>query len=245
MRAIRLYVPQSLSLLQELKLTEEPLHYALNVLRINKNSTLNLFNGDGNEYACEITQLTKKSLEVKITAQQQVTNNPPIAIDLYLGISKSSHMDYAIQKTVEAGVSNIYPVITERSVAKLSNKSAKNKVAHWEKIIISACEQCGRAELPELHAFQELTDIPTLNSNEIGFLLDAKAEQSLKSFAGENFNSIKLIIGAEGGLSVSEISSLRKKNYHAITLGPRILRTETAALSAVICAQLYWGDLAQ
>lgn len=245
MRAIRLFVDQPLSALQEINLTEETLHYALNVLRLNKNSTLSIFNGDGNEYTCEILNLNKKELEVRITAQKIVVTESTLTIDLYLAISKSSHMDYAIQKTVEAGVANIYPILTERSVTKLSDKSINNKNNHWKKIITSACEQCGRTIVPKLHSIQNLTEISQLNSNEFGFLLDANAKQSFKNFSDRNFDSVKFIIGAEGGLSTAEIKLMEVKAYQGITLGPRILRTETAALSAVVCAQLLWGDLAK
>ncbi len=245
MRANRLYVQQDLTLLQELKLTGETLHYALNVLRLNKNSSLILFNGDGNEYLCEVISLNKKFLHVKIIEQKNVANASSLEVDIYLGISKSSHMDYAIQKTVEAGVKNIFPVMTDRSVTKPSSKSLTNKNNHWQKIVISACEQCGRTELPTLHTVQDITDITTLNANEVGFLLDSKADQSLSEFTGEKLNTVKFVIGAEGGLSNTEIKSIKEKGFQAITLGPRILRTETAAVSAVICAQLLWGDLAQ
>ena len=244
MRAIRLYVNQPLSLRQELTLAGQTLHYALNVLRINKNSRLSIFNGNGYEYSCEIITLNKKLLELRISEQKQAISKSVLDINLYLGISKSSHMDYAIQKTVEAGVKNIYPVMTERTVARLSDKSITNKNKHWGKIIINACEQCGRTELPTLHAIQNLTDIRSMKTNEIGFLLDSNAKQNLKEFIDEKYTSVTLIIGAEGGLSIAEIKSMKEKGYQAITLGPRILRTETAALSAVACVQLLWGDLA-
>ena len=243
MRVIRLYVNQGLALNNEFNLDDATRHHAMNVLRLNKNSSLILFNGDGYDYPCEILAFNKKAVDVKVTGQIDAVKESPLATNLLLAVSKSSHMDYAIQKTVEAGVSDIYPVVSERTVTKLSTKSKANKHQHWQRIIISACEQCGRATLPALHEVTDLTCLKNLRSNERGFVLDANSNQTLSKFSQEILQSVWLLVGPEGGLTRPEINLAQTKGYQFVAFGPRVLRTETATLSVVICAQLLWGDL--
>lgn len=245
MRIVRLYVDQCLTLHDEIRLDEATRHRALNVLRLNKNSSLALFNGNGHDYACDILALNKKDITVKITSQKELTNEPALTTHLVLGISKSSHMDYAIQKTVEAGVTNIYPLISERTTTRPSPESDINKRRHWQRIIISACEQCGRATLPALHETIGLPHLKNVASGERGFILDTEANETLVEFSHETFTSVWLLVGPEGGLTRSEFNEAQQKGYRAITLGPRIMRTETAALSVIVCVQLLWGDLSK
>ncbi len=244
MRVIRLYVNQSLTLSNELQLDDTTRHHAINVLRLNKNSSLTLFNGDGYDYPCEILAFNKKAVEVKVIDHIKAIKESPLVTNLLLGISKSSHMDYAIQKSVEAGVTNIYPIATERTVTKFSAKSKSNKYQHWQRIIISACEQCGRATLPVLHDTTDLSYLKNLENDERGFVLDANSNYPLAKFSQDIFKSVWLLVGPEGGLTQVEISRAQQNGYQAVTCGPRVLRTETAALSAIVCAQLLWGDLA-
>jgi 16S rRNA (uracil1498-N3)-methyltransferase len=144
MRVVRLHTRQRLAPNLELELDDEIRHYALNVLRLNKRSSLRLFNGDGHDYACEIIEYSKAILRIKITEKLTLYSESLLTTHLYLSVSKSSHMDFAIQKSVEAGVTNIHPIITERTVSKSTDKSAENKHQHWQRIIHSACEQAGR-----------------------------------------------------------------------------------------------------
>ena len=242
MRVVRLYVHQNLALHHEVTLGDAELHYATNVLRLNKNSSLLLFNGDGFDYSCEILSFKKKTVELKVIEKIQVKNESSLITNLVLGISKSSHMDYAIQKSVEAGVSNIYPICMERTIYKPSTKSNINKLQHWKKIIISACEQCGRAELPSLFNIAELTSISKLHDGDLGLVLDQNASQPITATDKHAPSVIWLLIGPEGGLTNKEISLAIEKGFQAVTCGPRVLRTETAVHTALICAQLLWGD---
>lgn len=244
MRVVRLYTPQNLAPDIDLELDDAVRHYAVNVLRLNKHSTLKLFNGDGFDYHCDILDIRKTILRVKITEQVKLTNEPSLTTRLYLAVSKSSHMDYAIQKTVEAGVTHIQPIITERTVNKVTSKSADNKHQHWQRIIQSACEQCGRAEVPTLSTITRIDEIKSLGTREYGLLLDASANQTMHSLDINNPLCINLLIGPEGGLAENERDIALTKGFQAIRLGPRVFRTETAALAAVITAQLLWGDLA-
>ena len=193
----------------------------------------------------KFSSASKSMLRVKITEKLALNNESSLVTHLYLCISKSSHMDYAIQKSVEAGVSNIHPINSERTVNKTSNKSTENKQLHWQRIIQSACEQCGRATIPKLFPTCEFNNTDELNVNEYGLILDASSDLTMNGLRIDNPSSIKLLIGPEGGLTKSEIKTASLKGYKAVRCGPRILRTETAAVTAVLMAQQLWGDLAE
>jgi len=244
MLVVRLHTRQRLAPNLELELDDEIRHYALNVLRLNKRSSLRLFNGDGHDYACEIIEYSKAILRIKITEKLTLYSESLLTTHLYLSVSKSSHMDFAIQKSVEAGVTNIHPIITERTVSKSTDKSAENKHQHWQRIIHSACEQAGRSVIPTLLPITEFNQIEQLNDNEYGLTFDASSDQTINSLNINKPSSIKLLVGPEGGLTESEVKTASLKGFQSVRFGPRILRTETAALAAVITAQQLWGDLA-
>ncbi len=151
-------------------------------------------------------------------------------------------MDFAIQKSVELGVTEITPLFTEHCVVNLDEKRIQKKLNHWQGVIISACEQSGRSVIPRLNTASILLKwADTINQTCIIF--DPLASATLKNITPEN-DAINLLIGSEGGLSTNEISELKKKdNFKTIKFGPRILRTETAAVSAMTAIQLLWGDL--
>lgn len=245
MRVVRLHTQQPLAPGSELELEDEIRHYAVNVLRINKRSSLTLFNGDGCDYPCEIIDFHKSILRVKVLAAIPLKTESPLTTHLLLGVSKSSHMDYAIQKSVEAGVSLIQPILSERSVNKATIKSIENKHQHWQRIIQSACEQCGRAKVPELLKISGLYEIEILNenNNEHGLIFDSTANQTMSDLNIDKPNILKLLIGPEGGFSDTEIKSVLEKRFRAVRCGPRIMRTETAAVAAVLNVQSKWGDL--
>lgn len=244
MRVVRLYTHQKLAPDTELELEDDIRHYALNVLRLNKRSSLTLFNGDGYDYHCAILDCTKTVLRIKVLDKIPIDSESPLTTHLLLSVSKSSHMDYAIQKSVEAGVSIIQPILSERSINKATNKSFDNKHQHWQRIIQSACEQCGRAKIPTLLGINEIRDIGYLNENEHGLIFDSNANQTMNDLNIINPIILKFLIGPEGGLTDNEIKSVLEKNFQAVRCGPRIMRTETAAVAAILNAQSKWGDLA-
>lgn len=245
MQAIRLYTPQKLTVHGEVSLDESTRHHAAHVLRINKHSPLVLFNGDGYDYPGEPVTFHKKAVTVRITDRTPARKESVLKIHLVLGVSRSAHMDFAIQKTVEAGVSEIHPVITERTVTRFSDQTRANRQRHWQNIIVSACEQCGRAVLPALHEAQDLGSLHPLGEDARGFVLDIGASGRLAHFARDPLRKVWLAIGPEGGLTGTETDRILAKGFKAAALGPRILRTETAALAAVVSAQTLWGDLSQ
>ena len=244
MRVVRLYTKHHLASDIELELDDDTRHYAFSVLRLNKNSSLTLFNGDGFDYNCEILSCSKTNLHVRTTSRTSIKTESHLNTILYLGVSKSTHMDYAIQKCIETGVSSIQPVLMERTVSKSNKKSLANKHKHWQRIIQSACEQSGRAVLPKLLTICELSEIEPINAEEFGILFEANATQSLKSIHDIKSKRIKLVVGPEGGITEAEIALLKNKGFQSIHCGPRILRTETAALTAVVTMQILFGDMA-
>ncbi len=242
MRCSRLFVEKSLSVGQEIVLAKEESHYLLNVLRKKTDSSVTLFNGQGGEYSANLVEITKKNAILKIYEYKNVDRESPLKLVLVQAVSRSEHMDYTIQKAVELGVQNIVPVITERSPPL--NKIDKRK-RHWSKIIISACEQSGRNRLPQLHDVISLTT--WLSKPQLGncLVLSPTGERSLcVSLSMHNIqNSIKILIGAEGGFTQTEIQSAIESGYLDISLGKRILRTETAATTLLAICQIWHGDL--
>jgi 16S rRNA (uracil1498-N3)-methyltransferase len=148
-------------------------------------------------------------------------------------------MDFAIQKAVELGVVRISPLRTERSVVKLDSKRLEGKLQHWQQVIISACEQCGRARVPELESLQALADWS--RTARFGVVLDPDESRSLRELQSPA-TDVHLVAGPEGGLTRQEITMLRAAGFHGVKLGRRILRTETAPVAALAAMQLLWGD---
>ncbi|MDH5600048.1 MAG: 16S rRNA (uracil(1498)-N(3))-methyltransferase [Gammaproteobacteria bacterium] len=242
MRIPRIFLDATFISTQSIELTEHAFQHAIKVLRLKQNAKLILFNGEGEEYSAMVESINKKSASVKILEQLEPVKESNLFIHLGLGISKGERMDFAIQKAVEMGVTEITPLFTEYCVVSLDEKRRQKKVSHWQGIIISACEQCGRSILPVLNPPVTLS-IWAQATDDYSLIFDPLATRTLKDITPDN-NKLNLIIGPEGGLSSNEISDLNKKaNFHAVKFGPRVLRTETAAVSAITAAQLLWGDL--
>ena len=217
--------------------------HATRALRLNIGDKLTLFNGDGFDYSCELISVKKNEVIAKVLISQSINSESPLKITLLQGISSGDRMDYTIQKAVELGVSAIQPIATERSVVKLSAERAEKRLEHWQNIVHSACEQSGRAFVPLVfapitlslwlanHAQQSATRILL---NPVGAIQLAKIPKPA--------STIQLLIGAEGGLSQHEIDAAISQGFQSTVLGPRILRTETAALTAIASMQTLWGD---
>lgn len=242
MRIPRIYLPQNLESTQLTELSDHAFQHVVKVLRMKQDAKLIVFDGEGNEYSAALEQINKKNAFVKINERIDSNVESNLSIHLGLGISKGERMDFAIQKSVELGVTEITPLFTEYCVVNLDEKRIQKRLGHWQGIIISACEQCGRNVLPTLNATSTLKKWAD-SINETCVVFDPLATTTLKNITPEN-NAINLVIGPEGGLSENEISELKKKaNFQAVKFGPRILRTETAAVSALTAIQLLWGDL--
>ena len=242
MRIPRIYLPAPLNIAQSLELTDHAFQHAIKVLRLKQDSKLILFNGEGAEFSAIVETINKKNASVIIEERIKPIPESKLSIHLGLGISKGERMDYAIQKSVELGVTEITPLFTDHCVVNLDEKRIQKRLHHWQGIIISACEQSGRSILPKLNVTTSLLKWAE-SVSDISIIFDPLASATLKTIMPEK-NKINLIIGPEGGLSTQEISALKNKtDFHAVKFGPRILRTETAAVSAITAVQLLWGDL--
>lgn len=243
MSNLRFYSAENLIIGATVKLSENAATHATRVLRLNAGDMINLFNGDGFDYACELVMVKKNEVLAKVKGSAAINNEPPLNITLLQGISSGDRMDYTIQKAVELGVKQIQPIATERSVVKLSAERAEKRVEHWQNVVISACEQCGRAAIPIVSAPQTLASWLASNPQAAStrILLNPIGAKRLAEIAKPT-GEIQLLIGAEGGFSTAEIDIAISHGFQSIVLGPRILRTETAALTAITAMQTLWGD---
>ncbi len=242
MRTIRLYQPGPLTPGQSVALCEDAANHAGKVLRMQAGEVLELFNGDGNNYTALIAEVGKKQLVVDI---QSVSDNPiesPLKLHLGQGISRGDRMDFAIQKAVELGVSEITPLFTERCGVKLDAERLEKKREQWQKIVISACEQSGRSIVPPVHTPVTLEKWLGQADNCLKLTLDPWTSATIKQLAPTD--RLRLVIGPEGGFSDREVAATTLAGFQPVRLGPRVLRTETAALTAIAALQLQLGDLA-
>ncbi|MDT0498037.1 16S rRNA (uracil(1498)-N(3))-methyltransferase [Algiphilus sp. W345] len=216
--------------------------HAVQVLRLREADPLTLFNGDGQDYLARLGKVTKRAAQAEILESIPRSNESRLSLTLVQGVSKGERMDWAIQKAVELGVARIAPVITERCNVKLDAERWDRKLDHWRGVVISACEQSGRARLPELDGVMPLRDWLSRPRRPLALVLDPTAERTLDSFVGEP-PSAELLIGPEGGLSDKEVALAAQAGFDRLKLGPRVLRTETAALTAIAVLQARFGDL--
>lgn len=241
MRIPRIYTSQSLSMSDSVLLDKEAGNHVSRVLRMTKGQQVELFNGDGHSYFSEIIAIERSLVTVQIREKVAVTNESPLNIHLYQGVSRGDKMELTLQKGVELGVSQFTPLITERCGVKLDEKRWQKKLEHWQKVIESACEQCGRNSIPTLHPVIKLqAALSQLNDN--SFFMHPEAKQNFKSISAETDSEIQLWVGPEGGFSDEEISWVEAHGCKPVQLGPRVLRTETAALAAVSVMNSLWGD---
>lgn len=218
--------------------------HASRALRLTAGDQVTLFNGDGYDYRCELTTVSKSQVIAQVMLKTSVANESTLNITLLQAISSGDRMDFTIQKAVELGVNKIQPINSQRSVIKLSGERAEKRKEHWQKIVISACEQSGRAVIPQVNDATTLTNWLRSNptqSNITRITLSPTAIQILQDLPKPT-GEICLLIGAEGGLTSDEINLASTQGFRSALLGKRILRTETAALAAIAAMQVIWGD---
>jgi 16S rRNA (uracil1498-N3)-methyltransferase len=223
-------------------LEETTSHHLLRVLRLKPGESLLLFNGNGKEYQAVLEGSCKKQARVLVKDSRQPDRESKLHITLGQGIARGERMDFVLQKSVELGVGSITPLWTKRSQVQLSGRRLEKRLNHWQGVIRSACEQSGRVYLPKLHRAAKLANWYSFNRKQsLQIVLDPTASLRLSDLtpAGE----IRILIGPEGGLEDDEISMAEAGGFKRIRLGPRILRTETAALATVAAVQSLWGDL--
>ncbi len=241
MRIPRIFVDHPLNL-TELELPDEAAAHVGRVLRMQAGDVLQLFNGDGHNYQASILASSKKSVRVEITTQQPNPTESRLWLHLGQVISRGDRMDFAIQKAVELGVSAITPLFSERCGVKLDGERLEKKQLQWQKIVYSACEQSGRSMVPQVLPAQTLPSWLAEPTKDLKLTLHPWAKDTIKTLAP--CSKIRLMIGPEGGFSDPEMTAATAAGYQGIQLGPRVLRTETAALTAISALQLQFGDLA-
>ncbi len=243
MREPRIYVDCDLQCGLTLALPAAASHYISRVLRMRGGQRIWLFNGLGGSYMGEIIAIGKRHVEVRLLMNSAANNESLLHITLVQGVSRAQHMDYTLQKAVELGVSRIVPVMTEFSNVKFEPERTEKKLLHWKKIVTSACEQCGRNLLPDVVAPIALAQWLAEDSKALKLLLHPGAGQHL-SAQQVNDTSLSLYSGPEGGFSPAEVEQMTARGCVPVELGPRVLRTETAALAAISACQVLWGDMA-
>jgi 16S rRNA (uracil1498-N3)-methyltransferase len=242
MRAPRIYHPDSIKIGQTIELSADAANHVGRVLRMKSAQELVLFCGDGHDYASNIVEVTKKHVKVEAHSKQPVDNESPLSIHLAQGISRGDKMDFTIQKSVELGITEITPIFTNRCGVKLSGERLDKKHQQWQKIAISACEQSGRAIVPIVHAPIDISEFVQQQTDQTKLNLHPRASISVAGLTKPE-NGVRFIIGPEGGLTDEEIDLATQNGYQDVLLGPRILRTETAALTLLTALQVQFGDL--
>jgi 16S rRNA (uracil1498-N3)-methyltransferase len=226
----------------QLQLPKNAAHHAAKVLRMEAGDTVTLFNGDGHDYRADILRVHHGDVAVKITGATLVERESPLQVTLAQAISSGERMEFTLQKAVELGVAAIQPIAAERSVVKLSGDRAEKRREHWQNVVISACEQSGRAVVPQVAPILSLSDWLGLRQEfALKLLLSPTAEHTLHTLP-VSAGDFCLLIGCEGGLSPAEQQTAESCGFIPTRLGNRVLRTETAALAALAAMQTLWGD---
>ncbi|TVQ38805.1 MAG: 16S rRNA (uracil(1498)-N(3))-methyltransferase [Wenzhouxiangella sp.] len=240
MRRPRVFTDQPLQPGGAVELAEGPARHLVRVLRMRPGDAVVLFNGDGHDYSGALTEAAGRSCRVEIKEATPAETESPLEISLVQGIARGERMDWAIQKAVELGAGHIQPVFTERTEVRLDPRRAERRLAHWQQVMIAACEQCGRARIPSLATPIRLQDLPAPTG--LGLCLDPRSERTLSQLRDQPAKPVSLVIGPEGGLADAELDSLQARGFVGLRLGPRVLRTETAGAAAIAVLQALWGD---
>lgn len=241
MRIPRFYCPEIEAGQTTIHLPEAVHRHAVQVLRLREGAAIRLFDGRGHEHEATLVSVGRRESVARLDSRLAEEALPPVHITLLQGISRGERMDYAIQKAVELGVQAIIPVLMSRCNVQLGGGRADKRLAHWQGVLISACEQSGRNRMPQLRAPLPLADVLAEADGEVKLLLDPAADQRLRDLAPAS--RITLLVGPEGGISDEEIDLARQAGFVTVQFGPRILRTETASTAALAAIQALWGDM--
>ncbi len=244
MRVIRAYVDLPLAPGKRVTLPDDAAAHLVRVLRLREGDTCVLFNGDGHDHDARLVEANKRGAIAEIAASRVVDNESPLRIVLLQGIARGEKMDLILQKATELGVARIVPVDAERTEVRLDGERLRKRIDHWRNVVVSACEQCGRARIPEVADPVAIADIASAAGDATKRLtLDPEGEHALPGLSIEASATIAVAIGPEGGWSPRDREALRSAGYEGLKLGPRILRTETAGLAAIAALQAIYGDL--
>lgn len=239
----RFYVDFALSPDSVVELPDNVVRH-LNVLRMKNTEAIVLFNGNGKAYPALPEVLEKRRASVRILREEATDNESPLNITLVQAVSSAERMDFTLQKSVELGVAEIRPVISERCVVRLSGERAEKRVARWQEIVVSACEQSGRNIVPKVLPLttyaQALQQLPQETTK---LLMSLNRAQKLSDVQPQS-GKVVFMVGPEGGWTEKEEQQAFDAGFQSVTLGKRVLRTETASLAAIAAMQTLWGDFA-
>ncbi|OTQ55903.1 16S rRNA (uracil(1498)-N(3))-methyltransferase [Gilliamella apis] len=238
----RIFQPYTINQNSLITLDDNAFNHLIRVLRMKTGESITLFDGSNQITPAVIHEVNKKTVIVKTANSVLDNRESPLNIHLGQVISRGDKMEFTIQKSVELGVNTITPLLSERCGVKLDQDRLEKKVQQWQKIVISACEQCGRNIIPNINPVMKLETWCANLTDSLKLNLHPKAKQGINQLPCDN-NNISLLIGPEGGLSNEEISMTHQYQFTDILLGPRVLRTETAALTAITALQVRFGDL--
>lgn len=237
----RFYCPVPLHVDGVVTLPEAVARHAIGALRLRDGEAVTLFNGDGGEYSGILN--TGGHASVRLLARHSQDRESPLRVVLAQGVSSGERMDLTVQKAVELGVAAIQPLMMRRTIVRLSGDKVERRRAHWQAVVVSACEQCGRNRVPEVAG---IIDFDAWCRRwqaflGLGLMLDPEAPLSLGDLPGPE-GEITLLAGPEGGFDPAERALALEAGFVGVRLGPRVLRTETAALAALAALQALWGD---
>ena len=239
----RFYVDFALSPDSVVELPDNVVRH-LNVLRVKNTEEIVLFNGNGKAYPALPEVLEKRRASVRILREEATDNESPLNITLVQAVSAAERMDFTLQKSVELGVAEIRPIISERCVVRLSGERAEKRVARWQEIVVSACEQSGRNIVPKVLPLttyaQALQQLPQETTK---LLMSLNRAQKLGDVQPQS-GKVVFMVGPEGGWTEKEEQQAFDAGFQSVTLGKRVLRTETASLAAIAVMQTLWGDFA-
>jgi 16S rRNA (uracil1498-N3)-methyltransferase len=242
MRLTRVYLDAPLEPGAGVTLTGSAARHLTRVLRLRPGQALTLFNGRGGEYAATLEALHGESVAVAVGEMSAIERESPLTLTLAQGVSRGERMDLIVQKATELGASRIVPLLAERSVVRLSASQAARKLEHWRAVAIAACEQSGRNRLPELSPPLSLSEFVSGAAGTTRLLLSPTGTMSLDDVP-RPAAGMTVLIGPEGGLTDHEQQAALRAGFVAVRLGPRVLRTETAAIAALALLQREFGDL--
>lgn len=243
----RFYHADDIFIGQTIELNLAAGHHASRVLRLKIGDSVIVFNGRGGEFQAHIKNIRKTSTTLIVDRFDDTERESPLIITLIQALCANDRMDWIIQKSVELGITRIQPIITTRSIVRLSEERAAKRLEHWQKIIISACEQCGRNRIPVIALPHSLIDWLSARESDTlqqrYFMLSINGSHSLKNFPPPPADTqLTLAVGPEGGWTADEDIILQQAGFTTLRAGRRIMRTETAALATIAALQAYWGD---
>jgi 16S rRNA (uracil1498-N3)-methyltransferase len=242
MTSTRVYHPDRLQVGRDAALDEAASHHLGRVLRMKVGDPVVLFDGTGGEYRATLRVVERSGVRVRVEAFEPVERESSLQVSLVQAVSAGERMEFTLQKAVELGVVAIQPIVTRRSKVRLEGERADKRVAHWQRVVNAACEQCGRNRVPAVRPLLEFTAWlaePPLAMHR--FVLQPGAAKRM-SEAGPLAGPVELLAGAEAGLADEEAELAQQYGFVPVRLGPRVLRTETAGLAALAALQALWGD---